>query len=311
MARLSDAGAVGVLRLWDTPGNMQLQLGNCPTISCFNLGGEDSAFLEAVLAAAGAAGELDELRVSLDMTVEREVRQARNLVGRVAGSGDSDENIILIAHSDTWFAGADDNGSGLAVLLGLARYFGQQAATPSHDIYFVTSPGHHHGAGGTSFFAGKFSDLIARNMITINLEHVASTGIARIDAKMMDGVRDHYGNIVSSLSPTNWDSQWHGVAMSRKTPFLVDAWRQASEMHLYTQPASVWEPAGRLVPGEAAAMHAAGALVVQNAETPHWYHSSGSTADTVSPESLERAFLFFREFVKILDQASKAEIASR
>jgi len=307
MARLSDAGAVGVILLWNTPGNMQLQLGNCLEISCFNLGGEDSAFLEAVLVEAATAGELNELSMSLDVTVEREVRQARNLIGKIAGSGSSDENIIILAHTDTWFSGADDNASGLAVLIGLAEYF--NALKPIHDIYFVASPGHHHGAGGSAFLVENYPDLLADNMLSINLEHVASTGIARIDANLMDRKRDNYGNLVAALSPTNGDSLWHGVQMSAETPFLVAAWRQASEKNRVTQPASVWE-AGRFMPGESTSLDIAGVLVVQNVETNHWYHSSGSTADTVSAESLERAFLFYSDFSAIVDQASKAEVAA-
>ncbi len=307
-SRLAEAGAVGVILLWDTPGNMQVQLGNCPAISCFNLGGEDSAFLEAVLVKAAEADDMDELSVSMTINVEREVRQAINLVGRIPGNGNSDENIILIAHTDTWFAGADDNASGLAVLLGLTDYFSKEGNQLRHDIYVVASPGHHHGAGGTAFFADNYPELLANNMVTINLEHVASTGVSRIDANMMDGITDRYGNIANSMTPTNWDSPWHGVAMSDKTPFLVNAWQVAAARNMYTQPASVWEPATRSVPGEAAAVDAAGAIVIQNVETSHWYHSSGATAETVSAESLQRAYAFFRDLVGLIDAASKAEI---
>ncbi len=311
MARLAEAGAVGILRLWNTPGNMQVQLGNCPEISCFNLGGEDSAFLEAVIAEAAAAGELDKITLALDISVEREVRQALNLVGKIEGSGASDENIILLAHTDTWFSGADDNASGLAVLIGLADYYGAANHQPLHDIYFVASPGHHHGAGGSSFFVENYAQLLDNNIIAINLEHVASTGVSVVDGNLMDGKLDNYGNIANSFSPTNSDGQWRGVAMSNKTPFLVSAWERASMMNMYTQPASVWERSGRLIPGEAMALDGAGLNVIQNPEVSHWYHSSGSTAETVSPESLERAYLFFSDFLNIVDGASKAEVEAR
>ncbi len=308
MARLAEAGAVGILRLWNTPGNMQVQLGNCPEISCFNLGGEDSAFLEAVMVEAASAGEVDELAITLDITIEREVRKALNLVGKIKGSSDSEENIILLAHTDTWFSGADDNASGLAVLIGLAEYYGAENHKPLHDIYFVASPGHHHGAGGSSFFVENYSELLDNNIVAINLEHIASTGITVVDGNLMDGKLDNYGNIANSFTPTNSDGQWRGVAMSNKTPFLVDAWEAASVQNMYTQPATVWERSGRLIPGEAMALDGAGLNVIQNPEVSHWYHSSGSTAETVSGESLERAFLFFSDFIDIVDRASKAEV---
>lgn len=308
MARLTNAGAIGVIRLWDTPGNMQLQLGNCPEISCFNLGGEDSAFLEAVMVEAATSGKLEELSMTIEMTIEREIRQARNLIGKISGSGDSDENIIILAHTDTWFSGADDNASGIAVMIGLAEYYG--AKQPIHDVYFVASPGHHHGAGGSAFLVDNYPDLITNNMLSVNLEHIASIGMARIDANMMDRVRDNYGNLLASLSPTNTDSLWHGVQMSNRTPFLVNAWRQASESNMYSQPANVWE-ASRFMPGESTSLDIAGAFVVQNVETNHWYHSSGSMPETISPESLKRAFLLYNDFINLADQSSKAEIQAR
>ncbi len=308
MARLSEAGAVGVIRLWNTPGNMQVQLSDCPELSCFNLGGEDSAFLEAVLVEAANAGKLDELSMTLEMTVERDIRQARNLIGKIPGSGTSNDNIIIMAHMDTWFSGADDNASGLSVLMGLAEYYGENQ--PEHDLYFVASPGHHHGAGGAAFLVDNYPDVIANNMLAVNLEHIASTGIARIDSNLMDRVRDKYGNIVPSLSPTNADSSWHGVQVSVKTPFLVNAWREASEKNRYIQPANVWE-ASRFVPGESTALDVAGLYVIQNVETNHWYHSSGSMPETISAESLQRAFLLYSDFLDIVDGASKAEVQAR
>jgi hypothetical protein len=305
--RLTDAGVLGVVRLWDTPGNMQLHLGACPEISCVNLGGEDSAFLEAVLAEAANAGELEEIMISLDFTVEREVRGAINMVGKISGSADTNENIVLLAHTDTWFSGADDNASGIAVLIGLANYFGRQGFNPEHDIYFIATPGHHHGAGGSSFIVENYPDIFENNIISINLEHVASTGIARIDANLMDLNRDQYGNLIASLSPTNWDSSWHGVQVSRKTPFLLDALKQASENNFYTVPANVWEASLRM-PGETTALFADGALVLQSVETNYWYHSSGSMPETISPESLERALLFYKDLIIFLDRGSIDEV---
>lgn len=179
-----------------------------------------------------------------------------------------------------------------------------------HDIYFVASPGHHHGAGGSQFLVDNYPELIANNMLSLNLEHVASTGMARIDANLMDRVRDNYGNLIAELSPTNADSLWHGVQMSMATPFLVDAWRQASESNLYLQPANAWE-ASRFMPGESTSLSVAGVPVVQNVETNHWYHSSGSMPETISQESLQRAFLLYSDFVDLVDKASKAEVEAR
>ncbi len=306
MARLAAARAVGVIRLWDHPGNLQVRLGNCPDIPCFELGQEDGSFLEAVMVKASAAGEMGQLRMSLEIDIEREVRQARNLVGKIEGTQNSEENIILLAHADTWFAGAEDNGAGLAMLLGLAEHFG--ANRPRHDVYFVVSPGHHHGAVGSNFFVENYTEVVANNMLTVNLEHIAAGGITRSYAGTFRRERDAYGNQFPRLVPTNWDAQWRISTMTSKTPFLVDAWHRASNSSYYSQSADIWETGPNSFPGEAGALARAGVNGVQNVEVDHWYHTSGATADTISSESLARAFLFFTDFLAIVDQASRAEI---
>ena len=76
----------------------------------------------------------------------------------------------------------------------------------------------------------------------------------------------------------------------------------------YSQTADIWETGSNFFPGEAGALARAGVNGVQNVEVDHWYHTSGATADTISSESLARAFLFFTDFLAIVDQATRAEI---
>ena len=45
--------------------------------------------------------------------------------------GQSDKRIIINAHADGYFQGGDDNASGVAVLLGLARILAKQPK-PAH-----------------------------------------------------------------------------------------------------------------------------------------------------------------------------------
>jgi len=84
---------------------------------------------------------------------------ARNVVGVIRGS--SDEWVIVGAHhdhlggragpADTIFNGADDNASGVSIVLELARRF--SGTSPKRGIIFVTFSGEEQGFLGSTVFA--------------------------------------------------------------------------------------------------------------------------------------------------------------
>jgi len=128
---LFERGALGVINVIDLPGNERARdFSNCGG-PCFNLGGRDGRFLETVMDRAADAGVLDRLRVRFALeTTRRSGLSAHNAIAVIPGSERPDETIIINAHADAWFDGADDNGDGLAVLVGLARHFATEADPP-------------------------------------------------------------------------------------------------------------------------------------------------------------------------------------
>jgi hypothetical protein len=157
-----DRGAVGFV-LWDPqtdvayPNHGQVSDLKLPAVFV-GAGGSD-----ALLAALGAKGKTaDKLKpgqrgrqsVELQTPVEPVVLQTANVMGRLVGSGASDEQIIIGAHHDhlgngtssslapgerAVHNGADDNASGVAITLALAEAL---AAVPGaqrpRDIVFAT-----------------------------------------------------------------------------------------------------------------------------------------------------------------------------
>ncbi len=66
-----------------------------------------------------------ELHLKLD-TEEREGLKTANVWGVLPGA--SDEQILIMAHTDAFFEGAMDNASGIAMMLDIARHYGAVAA---------------------------------------------------------------------------------------------------------------------------------------------------------------------------------------
>jgi hypothetical protein len=288
------AGATGVLAIYDLPGNLEHVGGLCPPgVPCFHLGGRDGGFLLAVIEKAAAQGRLDSVRIDMSVRFEppRELT-AQGLVGWVRGGGRGDA-IIVSAHSDAFFAGANDNATGIAALIGLARYYARRL--PARDVCFYLSPGHHHATGGMGALTSVFPDLPAGVTLAVNLEHIAQAGVYRSYVRRRD---NGYGKLAADWVPTGWDSPGREITVTRKLPLLAEIVAAAAAEHQYTAAALVSEA----VIGEPAQLAMRGVVGVQGVETSPWFHTSGDEPSTITPHGLQRAALFYRG---IIDRAAR------
>lgn len=132
----------------------------------FNLGYEDGVRLRERL----GAGENVRVRLTY-RTRTTSGRTGDSVLGTLPGT--SDENIIILSHIDGYFQGASDNGSGMAVMMGLIRHF---AAVPQsqrrRNLVFMSSLGHHSGPGAR-WLHDEQATALADTALLINLEHVA------------------------------------------------------------------------------------------------------------------------------------------
>jgi hypothetical protein len=154
----------------------------------FNVGFEDGKVLRDRL------GRGEPVRVKFQMTSEmRSGLKTASVLGTLPGAGD--EDITILAHMDGYFQAALDNGSGLAVMIGLLEHFAKvPQAQRRRSIRFVGSAGH-HGGPGARWFHDNRDTALARTALVINLEHVAA-------------VRSKYwGNrlrMTTAVSPMRW-----------------------------------------------------------------------------------------------------------
>jgi len=104
--------------------------------------------------------------------------------------------------------------------------------------------------------------------------------------------------------PVNWDSPGREISGGPITPMLKQVISEAALRSQFTAPARiVGGPVAELAP-----IVAAGATGIQDVETSIWYHTSGDTASTVAPQSLQRALLFYRELLDRLDKLSRVQV---
>jgi hypothetical protein len=278
-------GAVAVLNWVDQPGNMHVRdFSGCGV--CFNLGGEDGAFLRTVSEHAARQGISDELRVRIYLDARvRTGLAAQNVMGIVRGT--SDEIVIVNAHLDGWYDAAGDNGDGLAVLVALARHFARPENRPARTLLFVASGGHHSpGLDGPAHFLRANPELVARTVLVLNLEHIAQY---RVDPESW------------SVEPTEQDMGW---GVTNLAPFLLGLTDRAVERYGFR----LRPQYSTSVPGDLGGYAPLGIPRVQAIHAGPLYHTSGDVVETISVEGLERAARFYAFFLEQVGRASRAEI---
>jgi Peptidase family M28 len=102
-----------------------------------------------------------------------------NVVGMIPGTGP--ETIVIGAHRDhfgrsagLWFPGADDNASGTAVVLEVARALGKIGLRPQRSILFVSLSGHERDALGSRLYTSRPVIPLGSTKAMINIDHVGT-----------------------------------------------------------------------------------------------------------------------------------------
>jgi len=297
-ARLVEKGAAGVINAIEGPGNAQYidPRFACGKSPCFMIGGQDAWFLQTVIGKAANAGVLERLKIAMALTAtEQGGLTSGNAVATIRGR--SDNRIIINAHADGYFQGGDDNASGLAVLVGLARYFAKQPP-PAHTLMFVASGGHHGPGNGPASLVAAHPELKAGTLLILNLEHVAYADVVRGKVRA--------ANNIGMTWETSVTESAKAVGVTNQSPFLFDVWKQASRCF----GVATYQSAGTTVSGDLGGYRPLEVPMTQMIQSGTFYHSSGDVYEQVPAAGLERAARFHAFLIEQADQAPEALIAA-
>ena len=102
-----------------------------------------------------------------------------NVVGMIPGTGP--EAIIIGAHRDhfgrpagLWFPGADDNASGTAIVLEVARALGKLGLRPQRSILFLSFSGQERDVLGARLYTSRPVIPLGSTKAMINIDHVGT-----------------------------------------------------------------------------------------------------------------------------------------
>jgi len=107
---------------------------------------------------------------------------AANLIGYVKGSVQPDTFIVFSAHydhlgrmGDIYFPGANDNASGVAMLLSLARYYSQPENKPKYSIAFMAFAGEEVDVLGSAYYVAHPRFPLGKIKFLVNMD-IMGTG---------------------------------------------------------------------------------------------------------------------------------------
>jgi hypothetical protein len=184
---------------------------------------------------------------------------AANVVGRRGGTAPDARVLVVSAHYDHLgsvkgkvYPGADDNASGVAVLLAVARHLA--SAAPRHSVYFAALDAEEQGLVGAKAFLEKPLVPPDRIALNINLDMVSrstrrvlyasGTSHSRWLVPILDPVRRRskvtvrYGHDRPEQGPDDWtDQSDHGAFFARKVPYVYFGVENHADYHQPTDTA--------------------------------------------------------------------------
>jgi hypothetical protein len=119
--------------------------------------------------------------ITLDIDARIVKAKAQNVIGYIEGKERPDSFLVVVAHYDhlgmmgkeVLFPGANDNASGVAMLLDLAKYF--KVAPPDYSMVFIALSAEEMGIKGAEYFVSKPEIELSRIRFLVNFD-LAGTG---------------------------------------------------------------------------------------------------------------------------------------
>jgi hypothetical protein len=168
--RIGERGAAAIFVIQGIPGNLRTQFYpvNSP-VPTFSTGLTDGLSARDLIADATLAGAAPRATITLD--VQREPGLKSGTVWATL-PGMTDEQVMVVAHRDGWFEGANDNAAGVATMIGLAEYFAKiPKAQRRRTIVFFGTTGHHNSTAESGAWFASHPEVFDKTAVLLNCEH--------------------------------------------------------------------------------------------------------------------------------------------
>lgn len=139
--------------------------------------------------------------ITLDIVADfKKAYTTQNVIGYIRGSVKPDSFLVFTAHYDhlgrmgnrTYFPGANDNASGTAMLLDLARDYSRPGNQPKYSMIFVACTGEEAGLLGSKYLASHpvFPLASVRFLMNLDMVGTGSEGITMVNSTIFPRAYD-------------------------------------------------------------------------------------------------------------------------
>ena len=282
--RAENAGAGALFIVLGFPGNVM----NEPTaggttdpakMPIFMLGNQDGTAIRQMIEQNKSP------KVSFRLAVELKTgMKTQSVFGVLPGA--TDENVAVMAHTDSFFEGAMDNASGIATMVALAEHYAKvPKAQRRRTMTFFTTSAHHSPSGdnaGARWVHNNMKQMWAKTALLVNCEHTAQVATFLIGDTL-------YGS--NQVSARRW---FIGGSDQLKTIVMKEF--KDYGMALYSRPEA--RPGGEL------------GVFFQDAPSFHIidhtvYHTDMDNLNAVPAAGLEQSA---HVFARIIDDVNKVEM---
>ncbi|HEY0406018.1 MAG TPA: M20/M25/M40 family metallo-hydrolase [Pyrinomonadaceae bacterium] len=237
--RLKEAGAVAVLLPDSTPNNVLNAFSpmwgtEVPGLPVAQVGREDAQFMERHIERNEGVSEDNPLEIEFEY--QNKVTgpvEVSNVVAEIQGREQPDEWVIVGAHLDSWDygTGAQDNGSGCAMVLESARAISESGRAPRRSIRFALWGGEEQGLLGSTAYVRAHAAELNKCVAVLNTDNGAGHPRGwKVEgrADLADALKPISESLLAALSgngisqETSFDTD-HGAFMLQGIPAL-DLW---------------------------------------------------------------------------------------
>jgi len=283
--RAEDAGAAALFIILGIPGNVTNQPtgGNADParMPVMMLGHEDGSAVRDMI----EKRQSPKLRVRLNVEMRSGLKTA-SAWGVLPGT--TDENIAVMAHTDSFFEGAMDNASGIGTMIELAEHYARlPRSARRRTMTFFTSSAHHSPSGenaGLRWIHNNMQAMFAKTALIVNCEHTSQVQTYLIGNSLVAS---------NAVSARRWF-----VGGSDQLKAIVAKSFKTFGIAIYSRPEA--RPGGELgvVYTDAPSVHIIDHTI---------YHTDLDTPALVPEPGLEAAV---RAFAKIIDEVNKLDLGA-
>ncbi|MCB0280450.1 MAG: M20/M25/M40 family metallo-hydrolase, partial [Calditrichaeota bacterium] len=147
--------------------------------------------------------QINTVTLEIDAKLEKNY-ESQNVIALIEGSEKAEPYLVFTAHydhlgqmgADTYFPGANDNASGVALLLNMAKHYGQPQNKPKRSMLFIAFSGEEAGLIGSKYYVENPLLPLKQIHFLINFD-ISGTGDDGIQVVNGSVYRDKFDRLVN------------------------------------------------------------------------------------------------------------------